>query len=358
MAKRVKAPGKRMNVVFPEKPGDQERFAREIAAGRMAWGGDGTPLQQAFRDASLRAAARKLLASGGLGQLVRLLGKSGEYRVLRKLAIKRRYGESLGKPERVGLIVDTETTGLDAAHDKIIELCITSFRFTEDGVVTDVLDSATWLQDPKQILSSEICAITGLTNQALKDQTIDNEAVSAFVKTASLCVSHNAAFDRRFLEAAYPVFAEIDWACSLTDIDWAAEQVFTRGLGQLLSVYGLFHGAHRAKADCDAVLHVLANPLPLTGTLGLVPVLRSSRRRTVRIFAEGAAFDTRKSLKNRGYRWNPESQPDRPKAWYIDVDEECFASEREWLAANVYGGQRAALPIHWITAKERFSIRV
>jgi hypothetical protein len=41
--------------------------------------------------------------------------------------------------KRLGLIVDIETTGLDPARDRIIELVCLTFHFSSEGVLYDIL---------------------------------------------------------------------------------------------------------------------------------------------------------------------------------------------------------------------------
>ena len=64
-----------------------------------------------------------------LEQLAARLEQSGDYRVLRRVPVVPRYADDdPATIKRLGLIVDIETTGLDPASDRIIEL---AFR---DGV--------------------------------------------------------------------------------------------------------------------------------------------------------------------------------------------------------------------------------
>jgi hypothetical protein len=59
---------------------------------------------------------------------------------------------------------------------------------------------------------------------------------------------------------------------------------------------------HRALNDCEAVLAVLSRS-PIGAPPHLGELLVSARRATVRVFAEGAPFESKDILKARGYRW-------------------------------------------------------
>jgi DNA polymerase III subunit epsilon len=69
-----------------------------------------------------------------LEALAARLEQSGDYRILRRVPSVARYSEPpAGTELRRGLIVDVETTGLDPARDKIIELAILPFDFSSAG---------------------------------------------------------------------------------------------------------------------------------------------------------------------------------------------------------------------------------
>jgi hypothetical protein len=58
--------------------------------------------------------------------------------------------------KRLGLIVDIETTGLDPARDRIIELVCLPFHFSSEGVLYDILPGYPVLEDPGQPLHADV----------------------------------------------------------------------------------------------------------------------------------------------------------------------------------------------------------
>ena len=86
-------------------------------------------------------------------------------------------------------------------------------------------------------------------------------------------------------------------------------------------------------------------------------LLDNARKPTYRIWADGAPFDLKDNLKARGYRWSS-GNDGKPKAWYIDIDEESHVSELQWLDDEVYQGNHAEPKKDRITAFERYSQRV
>ena len=185
---------------------------------------------------------------------------------------------------------------------------------------------------------------------------IDEEGVNEIVASADLVIAHNAYFDRHFLERIYPVFASKPWACSMSEIDWAAEGFEGTKLAYLAAESGFFYDRHRAENDCYAVLELLRRTLPKSGETGLASLLRQARQTTWRIWAEGAPFELKDVLKARGYRWNGDDR-ERPRAWYVDISEERKETELAFLKSEVYQADRQIKTTR-ITALERHSSRI
>jgi hypothetical protein len=66
----------------------------------------------------------------------------------------------------------------------------------------------------------EITTLTGITDEMVTGQSIDDPAVDDLLKRVVLIIAHNASFDRRYLERRLPAFATKHWACIHSDIDW------------------------------------------------------------------------------------------------------------------------------------------
>ncbi|MGY3355028.1 DNA polymerase III epsilon subunit-like protein [Bradyrhizobium sp. GM0.4] len=57
-----------------------------------------------------------------LAALAEVLSQSTDYRVLRRLVPRAMCPPDIGQETKVGILIDTETTGLDHARDEVIEL--------------------------------------------------------------------------------------------------------------------------------------------------------------------------------------------------------------------------------------------
>ena len=290
-----------------------------------------------------------------LAAMAQTLEQSGEYRVLRRLPFRQQFSTPT-EFIKVGILFDVETTGLDTASDEVVELGMVKFSYHPDGSVAAVLDTFSSFNEPSRGIPEDAIKLHGITNEMAAGHKIDGDAVTAFVSDAAVIIAHNAAFDRKFAERYWPVFAVKPWACSVNQIEWRAHGFEGSRLGYLLSGIGMFHKSHRAVDDCHALLEILAHTLPEVDRTALSLLLENARRKTIRIWAEQAPFDLKDELKKRGYRWSPGDEG-RPKAWYVDIDEEKRDDEIAYLRKFIYL-RDVDLFAQTLTALDRFSIRI
>jgi DNA polymerase-3 subunit epsilon len=287
--------------------------------------------------------------------MAQTLEQSGEYRVLRRLTFRRQFSTQT-ESSKAAILFDVETTGLDTASDEVVELGMVKFSYCPGGIVTSVIDTFSSFNEPSKPIPEDATKLHGITNEMVAGHKIDCEAIYAFASDAAIVIAHNAAFDRKFAERYWPVFANKPWACSVNDVEWRAHGFEGSRLGYLLNGIGMFHRAHRAVDDCHALLEILAHTIPGAGRTALAILLENARRKTIRIWAEQSPFDLKDELKKRGYRWSS-GDDGRPKAWYVDVDEAERDDEIEYLRKSIYL-RDVDLFTQTMTALNRFSIRI
>ena len=90
----------------------------------------------------------------------------------------------------------------------------------------------------------------------------------------------------------------------MSEPPWREEGFEGLKLAYLAAQSGLFYDKHRALHDCHATLHLLSRPLPASGRTALAHLLERARRPSFRLWAEGAPFEHKDTLKGRGYRWS------------------------------------------------------
>jgi len=83
-----------------------------------------------------------------MAALVEALARSLDYRVLRRLVPRPLPAPLVRLETRVGILLETETTGLDHAKDEIIELGMVKFDCSSDGRIVGVRDTFSAFTSP------------------------------------------------------------------------------------------------------------------------------------------------------------------------------------------------------------------
>ena len=297
----------------------------------------------------------KTLEESAIVDATRLLEAHPDFKVIRRIPLRTAFAEDGGRNLSKGVVVDTETTGLDPDKDAIIELGMVLFEFDpETGRAYKILGSFSQLEDPHAPIPLESIAVHGITDEMVAGKQIDDAEVERFLSGVSLVVAHHSKFDRIFLEKRLPLFESLPWGCSLAQVDWRGEGFGSASLNYIAYQYGFFFDEHRAENDCLALMEVLQQRLPKSGALVLKTILNKVSQESYTIYATGSRFETKDILKSRGYRWNVERN-----CWYLaitrDVD---IIDEADWLKRSVYGGGKAKIEIEVQTGLTRFSNRL
>ena len=291
-----------------------------------------------------------------LNEMARVLESSDDYRVVRRYSKPALYNPDDGTEKLIGLCVDVETTGLDSQSDQIIQLGIVTFEFARDGRIFRITNEFEHYEDPGVSIPREIVRLTGITDEDVRGQRIDDNKVDALIRPAAIVIAHNADFDRKFCERRFPQFAEKAWGCSMANVPWRDEGIESSKLEYIAYRFGFFFLAHTALSDCLAALHLLAGGLPSSGSSVLKSLLETARMTTIRIWAEDSPYDQKDILKSRGYQWNAGTDG-RPKAWFFDVAKDGHEAELQFLESEIYGHE-VNLRTDKINAFNRFSARV
>jgi DNA polymerase-3 subunit epsilon len=284
-----------------------------------------------------------------------LLENTGDYRVLKRFP-KASSFDALVADALVGVAVDVETTGLDVEIDEVIELGMIKFLFDREGHVGQIISTFQSFNQPNVAIPKIISDLTGIHAHDVRGQRISGNDVETFLADATLIIAHNAAFDRPFCEALVPAFIDLPWACSATEIPWRSEGITGTRLEYIAHSFGRFYDPHRAIDDCNAVVHILSLTLPRSNTPVLSALLQNARRIDMRVFADGAPYDSRIELKRRGYRWN-DGQNGYPRAWWKDIPIDDVDKELASLEA-IKNGKALTPNLFRMTAKTRFRRQV
>ncbi len=168
------------------------------------------------------------------------------------------------------VVFDTETTGLNAREDTLIEIAAVKMKGTR------IIDSFSSLIDPERMLSQKISDITGITMDMLQGEPKLQEVLPQFREFAdgSILVAHNAEFDIGFLQQCAQRLDMAPWEQPVIDTLALARTMYPgaknyklKTLTQKFAVELVNH--HRALADAEATGKVFAYMLKTCAERGL-----------------------------------------------------------------------------------------
>ncbi|WP_022868797.1 exonuclease domain-containing protein [Schaalia vaccimaxillae] len=143
-------------------------------------------------------------------------------------------------------VLDTETTGLSAYYDEVIEIGILRVR---GGAV---VDQYAQLIHPEYLIDGFITALTGITNEMVAGMPSIAEvkdAVLSFVGD-DIIVGHNTSFDIRFLNAGFAEEIENEYMDTMQFARKVYPELGHHRLSDLAEHLGLSNNEHRSIADC------------------------------------------------------------------------------------------------------------
>ena len=229
--------------------------------------------------------------------------------------------------------LDVETTGKNRQNDGIVEVAVKSVSINEQsGEILSINNQYESFNDPGIPISEEAFAVNGITDEMISGKHIDWNIVKGIFSSTELLVSHNASFDRAFLDRTLPESKENLWACSINDIDWILRG-FKNSKQELLCIWhGFYYDSHRAMNDVDALINLLTHDI-YSDNKPVLELMENSMIPYYKISALGSPFETKDILKSRNYFWDGSK-----KCWWKRITRSEIESEEKWLSENVYNG--------------------
>jgi DNA polymerase-3 subunit epsilon len=161
-------------------------------------------------------------------------------------------------------------------------------------------------------MSEQAESVVGISRAELRGCRLDWVEIDRVLQQTDLMVAHNAAFDRPFLEHLNPAFAELPWACSLTNINWRSEEGLPQAsIDFLLSHYGAPPSNGTPESDCGALAYLLAQPLPRSPCTGFTRLIQGAVAVAVECVLGADEKETKPAIEvlsrlgfqRRGMRW-------------------------------------------------------
>ena len=249
----------------------------------------------------------------------RVSANRAEWRLLRRLHVPNKFNDPKSGGIKRALVVDVEATGLSTENDDVIQLAMLPFDYEAGtGRILTVHKDLAFdeLREPAVPISAEASLITGIIDDMVAGKSIEEDAVTSIVSSADLIIAHNARFDRPMVERHWGCFSDKPWACTLDGVDWLYEGFSAGRLDYLGLRFGWFYDGHRALADCEACLALLAQTLPNSGRRIMAVVREAALKEDFLVRAVDAPYDLRDKLRQRGYRWRPAQLPNG-RVWWM-----------------------------------------
>jgi DNA polymerase III subunit epsilon len=320
-------------------------------------------MSETERDLKIKALLKNLLATPEGAALVSAGLDEAGFKAFRR--IEATAFPEVGDPDRLarartGVILDSETTGVDVTRDEVIQLSMLKFAYDDEGILSlgEMFDR---YRDPGAPITSEITAITGITNEMVQGKSIETREIVDFLKGVDIAVAHNAGFDRKMVERCFPGagFDDIGWHCSFAQIKWSERGANGRSLELLALNQGYVFGAHNAANDIRATAFVL-DGRDADGRTAFSEMTGSGARDMIMVIAKNSPFEAKDDLKARGFSWSPEGleSAGHAKVWYaiVEDDMDALADLGQFLAKEVYR-RDVSLPAFRIGPEEKYSAR-
>lgn len=247
------------------------------------------------------------------------------------------------------VFLEMKTTG-NHPSDKLIELAMVKVLYSPSAnVITRIIDIYDEYQDPKLRLSPNIQFLTGITDEDLRNKTLDENRISRILADNPPIISHKAEVARPFFDSHFSKNYELQnlsWVSSRRAVDWHNINVnYKDGSLQLICFsFGYFFDIRDTLANCLTLIWAL-NRVPTA----LQMVYKAINHKTYIIYAKRAPIEVKDNLKAHDYRWHKEYH-----MWYKSVQGEEELIKEKQLLARIYDTTSHPLEIITINAKNSF----
>lgn len=162
-------------------------------------------------------------------------------------------------------IIDTETTGLDAKKNLIIEIGLIVLNVKTNSIMQ--MASTLIKADRNEAEYINCIPVNALQAVNQQNEIFTINTIDTLIKNSDAIVAHNAKFDKSFLKLYPPLSLTIQeklWICSKENIHWG--KLGSLKLKDIAEYMGVpVFNAHRALGDCI----MLANCLQKLDTLDI-----------------------------------------------------------------------------------------
>lgn len=172
------------------------------------------------------------------------------------------------KLEKIGLVLDTETTGLGPTSDEVIELALKLFTYrTDSGEILEIIDEDSFLREPLSSTAKRnyeyAYRVHGIPYDMVRGKSFYDVKIKTYFHRADSVFAHNASFDRSFLYHMYPEVNDLKWYCTMKNVPWKTYGFPNAKLLTLLQAHDITdYQTHRALDDITYLMELLKKTSP------------------------------------------------------------------------------------------------
>lgn len=219
---------------------------------------------------------------------------------------------NIGECMKYILILDTETTGLDAAKCKVIEIAAILYHIPTRSVMSQA-STLCYAEgnDAYSINRIEPDSLK-LIPPSIEENSI--QLISNMMIVADAIIAHNAEFDKKFIDTVIPlqvISKNKQWICTRNDVVWPIRKGVALNLVHIAVDLGVpVVNAHRALSDCNLLLGCLDCIEDIDFFLDKSGQGRMTYHAVVN-------YEQRQIVKDAGFKWD-----NLKKTWFAKLTEE------------------------------------
>jgi len=228
------------------------------------------------------------------------------------------------------LILDTETTGLDPAKGKVIEIGAVFYNISTRSIISQV-STLCYAEDNAAYDVNRI-EVDSLKKTPPKIEAHAKLLIREMMMEADAIVAHNAPFDKKWIETIVD-FQEASlntpWVCTKSDVIWPVRKGIPLNLIHICADLGVpITSAHRALSDCLLLVNALECIEDIEYFLD-----KSGKGRI--IYHAEISYEQRQIVKDAGFQWD-----NAKKVWHAKLTPEiaatmpftCYPAENSCIA--------------------------
>jgi len=224
-------------------------------------------------------------------------------------------------------VLDTETTGLDAAKGKVLEIAAVLYNIPTRSIISQA--STLCFAEENPALEINRISVDSLKKMTPALQIAGWQMLKTMLESCDAIVAHNAEFDKKWIETLAE-FQQISmnkkWICTKNDVIWPIRKGVPLNLICICADLGVpIINTHRALADCLLLVDALECIDDLDYFLD-----KSGKGRMM--YHAQISYEQRQIVKDAGFQWD-----NLKKVWFAKLTPEIA----ETMPFTVYPAEKS-----------------